>query len=245
MPAMSMDDVVRCLDPPERAAVILDIDGTLAPIVPRPELSAVPETTREAIAALVGRYALVGVVSGRTTEQAMALVDVPGVRVIGSYGVLAPPLPERLIADVEALAATVAGAWVERKGASVAVHVRQTTDPDAAERSLAPPLAAIGVVDGLELIPGKRVLELVPADRPRKGASVTGLLRDTPVDAALYAGDDLADLEAFAALDALSAEGLRAVRIAVHGDETPAALESAADLVVDGTEGLADLLREL
>ncbi|MGZ8567327.1 MAG: trehalose-phosphatase, partial [Actinomycetota bacterium] len=110
---MRIEDVTSALGDPATAGVILDVDGTLAPIVPRPELSMVPEATRVALRGLVGRYRLVAVVSGRTTEEASALVDLDGVVVAGLYGLEAPPLPERVAAAVEAEAQGVGGAWVE------------------------------------------------------------------------------------------------------------------------------------
>ncbi len=138
------------------------------------------------------------------------------------------------------------GAWVERKGASIAVHVRLSPDPDAAEAELAPRLARVAKAEGLELQLGKRVVELVPAGRPRKGAAVERLIRDAALAGALYAGDDHADLEAFDALAGLArTSGLRAVRVAVRGDETPDEVLAAADVSVEGPDGMADLLRSL
>jgi trehalose 6-phosphate phosphatase len=91
------------------------------------------------------------------------------------------------------------------------------------------------------------VVEFVPPDRPLKGGAVERLVGEHELEAVLYAGDDHADLDAFAALDRLSAsEDVRAtVRVAVRGPETPPAMVEAADVVVDGPEGLVDLLRTL
>jgi trehalose 6-phosphate phosphatase len=90
------------------------------------------------------------------------------------------------------------------------------------------------------------VVEVVPAGRPRKGGAVRRLVEEVRPAAALYAGDDLADLEAFAELDRLAGAGdLHAVRLAVVGPETPAELIAAADLRVDGPGGLVDLLERL
>ena len=66
-----------------------------------------------------------------------------------------------------------------------------------------------------------------------------------PCDAVLFAGDDHPDLEAFEALDGLRAEGRSTVKVAVGGAETPDELLEAADVVVDGPEGLAALLASL
>jgi trehalose 6-phosphate phosphatase len=236
-------EVVRDrLGDPARAAILLDVDGTLAPIASRPELATVPDDVRRELARLVTRYALVAVVSGRPTDDATAMIATPGVRVLGLYGLqAAPPVPHSVLADVSAAADLLPGAWVEPKGASVAVHLRQAAADAAAE--LRPGLAANAASAGLEVIEGKRVLELVPAGRPRKGLAVARLVADGGADAALYAGDDVADVDAFEALRATPE--LRSVCVAVRGEDMPAELGAAADVVVEGPAGLASLLRAL
>jgi trehalose 6-phosphate phosphatase len=89
------------------------------------------------------------------------------------------------------------------------------------------------------------VLEVVPPDRPMKGAAVERLAREAGLAAVLYAGDDVADLDAFAALDRLAGQGVAAVRVAVAGPETPGELLRRADVVVEGPAGLVELLGEL
>ena len=95
---------------------------------------------------------------------------------------------------------------------------------------------------GLE---GKRALEVVPAGRPRKGGAVERLVEEYGLAAVLYAGDDTADVEAFAALDALEDRGVLGLRVAVRGPETPDDLVRKSDLSVEGPAGLVELLREL
>jgi trehalose 6-phosphate phosphatase len=233
------------LGDPAETAIVLDFDGTLAPIVRRPELAAPAAGIAAELDRLVGTYALVAIVTGRPEAQIRERLRTPGVRVEGLYGLRAPDLDRSIVEAVQAAAADVPGAWVERKGASVAVHLRETLDPEAAEGSLRPPLEAIAAGHDLEIAPGKRVLELVPARRPRKGESVERLVRDAGVRAVLFAGDDLADLEAFAALDRLAGMGLRTVKVAVRGPETPGSLAAVADLAVEGVEGTLALLRSL
>ena len=87
---------------PERSALVLDVDGTLAPIAPRPELAFVPEETHAELVRLAGRYLLVACVSGRSGEDARRLVGVDGIEVVGNHGLdldpgahgLADPRPE-------------------------------------------------------------------------------------------------------------------------------------------------------
>ena len=92
---------------------------------------------------------------------------------------------------------------------------------------------------------GKMVIELVPPGRPMKGAALDRLVGEQALEAVLYAGDDHADLDAFETLERLAARGLPVVRVAVHGDETPADLIEAADVVCADPADLVRLLRSL
>jgi trehalose 6-phosphate phosphatase len=89
------------------------------------------------------------------------------------------------------------------------------------------------------------VLELLPAGRPRKGGAVERLVRNANLRAVLYAGDDVADIEAFEALERLAAQGLHATAVAVDGPETPEPLVRVAAFSVAGPLGLLELLRQL
>lgn len=176
------------------------------------------------------------------------MLAAPGVRLLGVYGLEDAdhvPVTEALLHRARAAAAIVPVAWVEDKGATVAVHFRQAADPVAARTALLAALEPVAAAEGLELVEGKMVLELMPADRPRKGGAVLRLAEETGLRGVLFAGDDVADLEAFEALGRLEADGVLVVRVAVHGPETPSALVDAADAVVEGPAGLVELLRTL
>jgi trehalose 6-phosphate phosphatase len=232
---------------PARTAILLDFDGTLADIVARPELAAPAPGAREAVAGLVDVFGEVAVISGRPTEDVRGLLGVDGVRYLGLYGlggegVRQVPADVRTLAD--AAAEAVPDVWVEDKGGSVAVHYRQAADAAGTRSALLAALADVPA--GFEAIEGKMVVELVPAERPRKGGAVRTVIEESEAQAAMYAGDDLADLEAFAELDLLGEERhLRAVRVAVEGPETPTGLTAAADHVVPGPSGLVAILGTL
>ncbi len=245
MSAGSGDGLERFLSDAGPLGVLLDFDGSLSPIVARPELARALPGVPEALDALLGRGRVVAVISGRPNDELEHLVGVPGVRLLGLYGLdgEVPELDAALRDEVVAAASAAApGARCEFKGASIAVHVRGLDDPDAAQAELTPMLARVAAAHGMEVIAGKRVLELVPAGRPLKDGAVERVVREEGLRAVLYAGDDLADLSAFDALDRLAAHGLVVVRVAVRGPETPAELIARADVVVDGPEGLRDLL---
>lgn len=228
-----------------RAGVFLDLDGTLAPIVARPELSRVLPEIPSVLTRLVGGLEVVAVVSGRQSHQVRELLDVEGVEIVGTHGLEdVRPMTEEVLDEIRAVAAAV-GAWVEPKGAAAAVHFRALVNPEAAETASSGRLAVIASTHGLEVVPGKRILELAPAGRPRKGGAVERIATDRELAAVLFAGDDIGDLDAFAALERLGARGLWTCAIAAGGRETPAEVLAAADLVLEGPSGVAALLASI
>ncbi len=236
---------------PETSAILLDVDGTLAPIVAHPDLTRVPSRTLEIVEDLAERYALVACVSGRQTREVARLVPVAGVQYIGNHGF------ERLVGDtlqwaegaadwvpivastcqaIGPIAAEV-GAWVEDKGATLSIHLREAPDVELARAVLVERAVPVLTAAGLRWRFGRMTLEAQPPISADKGTAIAALLADYPVvERSLYAGDDLTDLDGFRAAD---------VAIAVQSNEAPEELLAAADLVVNGVEGLATLLMEL
>jgi trehalose 6-phosphate phosphatase len=198
---------------------------------------------------LVDRGHVLAVISGRPAAQVRTLVPVPGVKVVGLYGLSEDEKGrERVLAvrdEVERAAARVPGAWVEDKGVSLTVHYRAAADPARAEQQLVPTLAHIARDHGMSVFRGKRVVEVAAGKVPGKGAVVTELARADALGGCLYAGDDWADLAAFEALDQLRAGGLDTVKVAVRSEETPEELTAAADVVVERPAGLVRLLAQL
>ncbi len=239
---MSLEAVGAAL---ARAAVFLDFDGSLAPIVQRPEdAQPLPEAQR-VLRELAGRTGALVVVTGRPASFVTERLDVPGLEIAGLYGLDGVRhLPADVCTAVEAAAAAVPGARLEDKGATLAVHIRGVPDPAAALAALRPELAELAASHGLRLMEGKLVLELAPAGRG-KGDVVREVVARTSAAAALYAGDDLADLDAFEALDELRASGLVVCKVAVGASEAPLELLDEADLIVDGPRGLLSLLGSL
>jgi trehalose 6-phosphate phosphatase len=235
-----VDDVLsRLREEPGLAAVLLDVDGTLAPIVARPELAAVPEETRAEVRRLVARYALVACVSGRTGEDAARLVGVDGAVYVGVHGLELAPEAEPWRETLRRFASEE-WAWVEDKGLTVAFHWREAEDEEEARGALEAVAERAGAA-GLEARWGRKVLELRPPVEADKGTAVRALLSERGLQRALYAGDDTTDLDAFRGLDGLEV----AVRVAVASAEGPPELREAADLVVASPEELCELLRVL
>jgi trehalose 6-phosphate phosphatase len=245
---------------PDRAAVLTDVDGTLAPIVERAEEAAVPAAAREALATLAERYGLVGCVSGRQALEARRLVGLDGIAYAGNHGLelLLPgdeePRPDPSIAGRERDAAAYlagvdlasAGLRQEDKGPIQALHWRGAAN-EAAAAGHAHEIAVAAGRAGLEVRWGRKVLELRPPGGGGKDAAVGSLLASDGVDRATYAGDDRTDLDAFRRLRQLRENGelATAVCVGIASAEAPAELAEEADLVVEGPPGWLAILEWL
>jgi trehalose 6-phosphate phosphatase len=259
--------LVEALEPlrsdPAGAAVLLDIDGTLAPIVRHAADAHVPEATRALLIDIARRYALVGCVSGRRANTARQIVAIGTIAYIGSHGgellrpgASTPETAPELAAwspRVRAFAARALTTERERlrvrgedKDAIAAFHWRGAPDEEAARAAVAD-IAASAVEEGLAIHWGRKVLEVRPPIVLDKGLGVATLLRGTSVAAALYVGDDSTDLDAFRGLRALVDTGTleHSLCVAVSSEETPEELALEADLTVEGTNGVRELLGAL
>jgi trehalose 6-phosphate phosphatase len=228
--------LARLAEDPGRAAILLDVDGTLAPIVPRPEQARVPAETQAEVERLAARYALVACVSGRPGDDARRLVGVEGVVYVGLHGLELEAEAERHRNAIHRFAERVD--WpVEDKGLTVSFHYRGVEDEDRARAELER-VGERARAAGLHARFGRKVLEILPPVEAHKGTAVRHLLERAKVDRALYAGDDRTDLDAFGALEGLEL----GVRVAVASEEGPQELREAADVVVGSPAELRDLL---
>src|SRR5512146_2357620 len=231
--------LARLLDDPVHAAILTDVDGTLAPIVSRPEQAVVPARAAGLLTRLSERYGLIACVSGRRAEEARLLVGVDSIAYAGNHGLelllpgeeaprLDPSLQGRerdaagFVAGLGSAALSEAGLRLEDKGPIQALHWRGAGDEQAAA-ARAHEIAAKAGRAGLELRWGRKVLELRPPGGGGKDAAVAALLATDGVTAAVYAGDDRTDLDAFRRLRELAEGGglEAAVCVGVVSDEGP------------------------
>ncbi|WP_428985847.1 trehalose-phosphatase [Streptomyces pyxinicus] len=259
------DGLAALLARPRTAVVGLDFDGTLAPIVADPEQARAHPDAVPALTALAPRIAHVAVITGRPAGVAVrygGFAGVPGLdhlTVLGHYGAerwdaatgtVTAPAPHPGVAAVRAELPGLLdrvdawqGTWIEEKGRAVAVHTRRAEDPQAAYEALRAPLADLATRHGLIVEPGRMVLELRPPGMD-KGVALAEYVRETGAESVLYAGDDLGDLPAFAAVDKLRSDGIPGLLVCSGSTEVPE-LATRADLVVAGPEGVTALLRQL
>jgi trehalose 6-phosphate phosphatase len=248
---------------PAHAAILLDIDGTLAPIVRHADDAHVPEATRAVLIEVSRRYELVGCVSGRRAATARSIVAIGTITYVGNHGgELLRPGSTRAEIDPELEAWTarirdfsnraltaehhrirVRG---EDKEAIAAFHWRGAPDEEVAEAAVRR-IAEAAEHEGFVVHWGRKVLEVRPPVAFDKGLGITSLLRSEDVRAAVYVGDDTTDLDAFRALRSLQSDGEleAALCVVVASDETPPELAEEADLAVEGPAGVRGLLEAL
>jgi trehalose 6-phosphate phosphatase len=253
---------------PRRSAVLLDVDGTLAPIVRYTEDAHVPEGTRSLLIEIARRYAVVACVSGRRASDARRIVSIGTISYLGSHGTellraggtepeLDPAVRDwsrRIQAfgrEADAPELRRLRVRIEDKGSIVAFHWRGAPDEEAA-RAAIDAIAVRAEQGGLRTHWGRKVLEVRPPVRMDKGAGIVSFLTERAesgqgVDAAVYVGDDATDRDAFRGLGELVAAGTlkHALRVCVSSDEGPSELADEADLVVDGPDGVRPLLEGL
>ncbi len=216
-----------------------DYDGTLAPIVSKPERAIMRHTTRRLLEELVKWYPCM-VISGRAQRDATRRVHGIGVhKIVGNHG--AEPwqgtnrpvnksdrwrrlLRERL--------SGLRGVKIEDKGFSIAIHYRQSREKKLARSVI---LEAVSTLGEIRIIGGNQVINVLPHDAPHKGIALERERAFLKCDTAIYVGDDETDEDVFA----LDQPGqLLAIRVGQRRS-------SAAAYFIESQRRIDDLLRVL
>ncbi len=266
-PAADAESLERLIAPlrenPDRAAILTDIDGTIAPIVLDPSEAAVPEGTRTLLSELAGRYALVGCLTGRRAADARRIVGLDELAYSGNHGfeVLLPGeaevRPDPLLDGHEADAGRFVdrldrselervGIRTEDKGAIVALHWRGAPSERAAE-SLAQEIASEADRQGLVPHRGRKVLEIRPNVAIDKGIAVAALIPAYSGATNTAAGSTSADTAAgpiesalYGGDDRTDVDAFTALRTL----ERDGQLKSTACIGVTSNESPAEVARE-
>jgi trehalose 6-phosphate phosphatase len=222
-----------------------------------------PETTRRPLIEVAKRYGIVACVSGRRAADARRIVSLGSIAYLGSHGseilragTIAPELDRELQAWARRVQTFANEAFdeslrrlrvrLEDKEAIAALHWRGVPDEEDAQEAVAH-VARAAEDAGFVTHWGRKVLEIRPPVRIDKGAGLVRLLRDTQLAAAVYVGDDLTDVDAFHGLDELRERGTirHVAKVGVRSEEGPPELEREADVMVEGTAGVRELLQAL
>lgn len=244
----AVSNVLQPLTTASRLGLMTDMDGTISPIVQRPEDAHPTAHSRELLAALAEKLALVAVISGRGAADLQARVGLPQLVYIGNHGLerwndgravitpAAQPFRASLEAALDDFAPyQVEGMQIEDKGATISIHYRRTADPASVAHSLTPTVQQIAAKHGLAAFPGRMIFELRPPIPINKGTAFRQLVSEYQLDAAVYIGDDVTDADALSAARELrSAGACYAVGVGVLSGDTPTSVLEAADVLASG-----------
>ncbi len=249
------------LERPESTGLFVDFDGTLSPIVAVPSDARPAPGARDLLERLAQKFAITSVVSGRSAADLLewlgSRIEIWGLhgaeRAVDGRVKLSPRVGHyfSLMQEVRRDAARrlevmeLAGVSLEDKGVMLTLHYRTAVDPVEAERVVGKLVLELASRHGVIPAEGKMSFELRPPIELSKAEVVLERSKELQLTAVAFAGDDVVDLPAFDALDALATEGLMTLRVAVASPEAPSELLRRADVVVDGTKGLLEWLRSL
>lgn len=246
----------------ESTGLFFDIDGTLAPIVDRPEDASVKARIAAELDELASQYRFVACITGRRAVDAREIVGARAISYIGLHGLeRLDPGDVRAGVDAEAIAGgdairalsdehaermSDAGVRVEDKHPITALHWRGAEDEEYAA-GVARDVAERAVDAGADARPGRKVIEMRPDTGIDKGVAVSRLVEELGLERVLYVGDDSTDVDAFRALGQMRVDRVlkRVLRVAVASAEEPRDLRSRADVVVEGPEDVERLISAL
>jgi trehalose 6-phosphate phosphatase len=249
---------------PARALLAVDYDGVLAPIVDDPTNSPPLPGAVAALARAAASLGSVAVISGRPAQVLLdygrfdAEPALASLVVFGHYGlqrwdartgeISSPPPPVALDAVRRELPDLLAGvgvsdAWIEDKTVALAVHTRRSADPAVALATLTPVVIDCAHRHGLQVEPGRFVLE-IRAPGVDKGGTLRAYAEQRAARSVCYIGDDLGDLPAFDAVETLRDNGIPGLTVA-SGSSEVTEVSLRADLVVEGPPGVMMWLESL
>lgn len=245
-----------------QTVLCLDFDGTLTQIVSSPELASPPPIILSVLGRLTQTFRAVYVISGRPASFLKQRLPVASLNYMGLYGVETVVGGEIVVASELALAqrdavqsaradleqhpdVKAANAFIENKGLAVAVHMRNVRDRAAWEDRLKTAAFNVAERHNLGILAGRAVWELQPRSSMNKGTAIRKAVEASNAKNLIVVGDDSGDLPAFRAALELRQGGLSTLRVAVRSDESPAELLQSADIIVEGPEGVIELLMEL
>jgi trehalose 6-phosphate phosphatase len=254
-----------CLETLSRspAGLFTDFDGTVSHVANSPDQAVLAENAGEALAKLADSLQLTAIVTGRSADDARRLVEVEGIQIIGNHGLerisefgrVVRPEVQPQIDDIAQAMATIQqdlagdplvdGAVFENKGLSASIHYRLTQDRDRARDRILPLVEREANARGLHVTEGRLVVELRPTVAVNKGTAIAEIISEFQLSGAVYFGDDVTDLDAFAALKSLSSSDFSGTTVSVLSAESDPRMRETADVWVDGVEECVTLLTRL
>jgi len=225
--------------------LITDIDGTISEIAPVPQEAQVSPVCRGSLVILTEQLELVAAISGRPAVEAREMIGIDGMVYIGNHGLerweggvvkIVEGLeryPAMVMAARDELRTllTLEGIAFEDKGVALAIHYRRCSDRESARRSILEKIADSAIAKEFQVAEGRMVVELRPRLKVNKGTAVKALIDGYRLRGGIYLGDDVSDVDAFAAMHQ---KGFNGLALAVIGGETPHKVISEADFTLNG-----------
>jgi len=263
----SLDEIQEALAPlsadPGASAIFLDLDGTLAPIMPRPNEVTVPQEISRLIRKIAHDYLAVTVVSGRPATGAKRIVGNAELAYIGNHG-FETMLPGHAVVVCEEAQDYIPkirdlveycrkdeelvemGIWLEDKTATMSFHFRRSSDPDQSAAYIHEKFFPRIEELGLAVSEGRKVIEVRPPVPINKGVAVGLLLDRLECRQAIYIGDDTTDVDALKELRKRKRrKNSVMVSVGVISSEMPPELTKYSDLLVDRISGVEVALQLL
>jgi len=239
---------------------ITDIDGTITPTSADPLHVTVPEQNLHYLSKLVNKLSLVAVLSGRATQEITGLIHIPGVKYVGHYGlewsegdsIVLHPEARPFLSAMRALAADIVslrnvdGIIIQDKYATISLHYRLSSQPEKTKEMILDRLRKSPYIDGLRIIEESYVVGVVPPVDYDKGDAVKRLIQHNNLKAAIFMGDDNADVPGFRSIRSANANSdFGGIAILVTGKNTPSEIIKEADYTLDGVNETTELLKWL
>lgn len=239
-----------------RFGLFSDLDGTLSPIAPTPDAAQITPRNRQLLGELAQVCTMVSLISGRRAASLQNKVGLPNLVYVGNHGLEewvdgeVKVLPEALAYREKLKAARsqlqgllTPGAYVEEKEATLSLHYRQAKDPREFVLGRGVQIANIAKANDLTLFTGKMVFELRPPIEVDKGTAFRDLAAEYKLDAALFLGDDISDLNALRMAHQLRADRIcDAWGVGVQSEEAPNEIADEADYLATGVADVETLL---
>jgi trehalose 6-phosphate phosphatase len=220
------------------SAILIDIDGTISENAATPEEAVVTPSMKKDLSKLKQKFQMVGVISGRSVQNAKAIVGVDGILYVGNHGmeyvddgeIFIAPEAVKYLANIKKIAeklknselSKIKGLMFEDKGICISIHYRKCELQEDARKRIMDAINDSIDKSELKLTEGRKLVELKPPISRDKGSIVEKIIEKYDLNRVIYLGDDVTDFDAFNKLKELEKTGkIRTASIVVLSSEIP------------------------
>jgi trehalose 6-phosphate phosphatase len=227
------------------SAILTDVDGTISEIAATPEKAVVTPSMKKELSKLKEKFQMVTVISGRSVQNAKAMVGVDGILYVGNHGmeyindgeIFIDPEAVKYLADIKKIAeklknselSKIKGLMFEDKGICICIHYRKCEIQENTRKRIIDAINNSINTSELKLTEGRKLVELKPPISRDKGFIVEKILEKYDLNRVIYLGDDVTDFDAFTKLKELEKTGkIKTASILVLSNEIPDYVKSSS-----------------